>query len=58
VAPERIGFDRLIRLRWLDQVALLTGELRYRAALHAEIEQFLALDLRGKDARDVRPPTC
>lgn len=51
MAPERIGFDRLIRLPWLDRAALLAGELRESTALHGEIEQFLALDLAGKDAR-------
>ena len=51
MAPERIGFDRLIRLRWLDQAALLAGELRNGDALHAALLQHLVLDLSGKDAR-------
>jgi hypothetical protein len=51
MAPERIGLDRLIRLRWLDQAALLAGELRDGNTLHAELLQRLALDLSGKDAR-------
>ncbi len=51
MAPERIGFDRLIRLRWLDHAALLAGELRDGGALHAALLQHLALDLSGKDAR-------
>lgn len=51
MAPERIGFDRLIRLRWLDQAALLAGELRDGDALHGALLQHLVLDLSGKDAR-------
>jgi hypothetical protein len=51
MARERIGFDRLIRLRWLDQAALLAGELRDGDALHGALLQHLALDLCGKDAR-------
>jgi hypothetical protein len=51
MAPERIGFDRLIRLPWLDQTALLAGELRDGDALHGALLQHLALDLSGKDAR-------
>jgi hypothetical protein len=51
MAPERIGLDRLIRLRWLDQAALLVGELRDGNTLHTELLQRLALDFSGKDAR-------
>lgn len=51
MVPERIGFDRLIRLRWLDQAALLAGRTREDVALRAEILRFLALELRGHAAQ-------
>ena len=50
MTPDRIGFDRFIRLRWLDQTALLAGELRDADALHAVLLQRLAGDIAGKEA--------
>ena len=50
MTPDRIGFDRFIRLRWLDRTALLAGELRDADALHAVLLQRLAGDIAGKEA--------
>jgi hypothetical protein len=51
MAPDRIGFDRLIRLRWLDRAALLAAELREPDALHQAMLAQLAGELPGVDAR-------
>lgn len=51
MAPDRIGFDRLIRLRWLDRAALLAAELRDTDALHQAMLAQLAGELPGVDAR-------
>jgi len=51
MAPDRIGFDRLIRLRWLDRAALLAAELRDADALHQAMLAQLAGELPGADAR-------
>jgi len=51
MTPERIGFDRLIRLRWLDRVALLAAELRDADKLHQVVLAQLAGELPGADAR-------
>ena len=51
MAPDRIGFDRVIRLRWLDRAALLAAELRDADALHQAILAQLAVELPGVDAR-------
>jgi len=49
MAPDRIGFDRLIRLRWLDRAALLAAELRDADALHRAVLAQLAGELPGAD---------
>jgi len=51
MAPDRIGFDRLIRLRWLDRAALLAAELRDTDALHRAVLAQLAGELPGAKAR-------
>lgn len=51
MATDRIGFDRLIRLRWLDRAALLAAELRDTDALHQAMLAQLAGELPGVDAR-------
>ena len=51
MTPDRIGFDRLIRLRWLDRAALLAAELRDTDALHQAMLAQLAGELPGVDAR-------
>ena len=51
MAPDRIGFDRLIRLRWLDRAALLAAELRDTDALHQAMLAQLTGELPGVDAR-------
>ncbi len=51
IGPQRIGFDRLIRLRWLDRAALLAAELRDAEALHQAMLAQLAGELPGEDAR-------
>jgi len=51
MAPDRIGFDRLIRLRWLDRAALLAAELRDADKLHQAVLAQLAGELPGVDAR-------
>lgn len=51
MAPDRIGFDRLIRLRWLDRAALLAAELRDADKLHRAVLAQLAGELPGAKAR-------
>lgn len=51
MTPDRVGFDRLIRLRWLDRTALLAAELRAADALHQAALAQLAGELPGVDAR-------
>jgi len=51
MAPDRIGFDRLIRLRWLDRAALLAAELRDAEVLHQAVLAQLAGELPGAKAR-------
>lgn len=51
MAPDRIGFDRLIRLCWLDRAALLAAEIRDAEALHQAMLAQLAGELPGADAR-------
>jgi hypothetical protein len=51
MAPDRIGFDRLIRLRWLDRAALLAAELRDTDALRRAVLAQLAGELPGAKAR-------
>lgn len=51
MAPDRIGFDRLIRLRWLDRAALLAAELRDADRLHRAVLAQLAGELPGAKAR-------
>lgn len=49
--PDRIGFDRLIRLRWLDRAALMAAELRDADALHKAMLEQLASELPGIEGR-------
>lgn len=51
MAPDRIGFDRLIRLRWLDRAALLAAELRHTESLHQAMLAQLVGELPGVTAR-------
>ena len=51
IGPDRIGFDRLIRLRWLDRAALLAAELRDADKLHQAVLAQLAGELPGVAAR-------
>ena len=51
MTPDRIGFDRLIRLRWLDRAALLAAALRDTDKLHQAVLAQLAGELPGVDAR-------
>lgn len=51
MAEDRIGFDRTIRLRWLDQAALLARELRDNEALRESLFEWLAHDVRGEEGR-------
>lgn len=51
MAPDRIGFDRLIRLRWLDRAALLAAELRDADRLHQAMLAHLAGELPGAKAQ-------
>ena len=49
---DRIGFDRTIRLHWLDQAALLAGEVRDGVNLHAALTERLAGEIAGRDSRE------
>lgn len=51
MTPDRIGFGRLIRLRWLDRAALLAAELRDADALRRAVLAQLAGELPGTKAR-------
>jgi hypothetical protein len=51
VATDRIGFDRFIRLRWLDETVLLAAEHRDGDILRTALLQRLAHDLAGKEAQ-------
>lgn len=51
MAPDRIGFDRFIRLRWLDQTASLAGKLQDADSLRVQVLQYLADDIPGTVAR-------
>lgn len=51
MAPDRIGFDRVIRLRWLDRAALLAAELRHTESLHQAMLAQLVGELPGVIAR-------
>jgi hypothetical protein len=51
VTTDRIGFDRFIRLRWLDETALLAAEHRDGDLLRKALLQRLAHDLAGKEAQ-------
>ena len=48
---RRIGFDRVIRLAWLDQGALLAHELRDAEARRAALVDHLASEVSGEKAR-------
>ena len=51
MTPDRIGFDRFIRLRWLDETALLAAGHRDGDVLRKALLQRLAHDLAGKEAQ-------
>ncbi|HBY97805.1 MAG TPA: hypothetical protein DEP84_28335 [Chloroflexi bacterium] len=51
MTEDRIGFDRTIRLRWLDQAALLARELRDNEALREALFECLTHDVRGEESR-------
>lgn len=48
---QRIGFDRFIRLAWLDQAAVLAQELRDNDALRAALLGHLANEVSGEEAQ-------
>ena len=51
MTQDRIGFDRFIRLRWLDETALLAAGHRDGDVLRKALLQRLAHDLAGKEAQ-------
>lgn len=51
MTPDRIGFDRVLRLRWLDQAALSAGETRDPDQLRAALRPRLAAEIAGQEAQ-------
>jgi len=51
MTPDRIGFDRTLRFPWLDQAALLAGELRDEEALRVALLEWLAGHVKGSESR-------
>ena len=51
MTPERIGFDRTVRLQWLDKTALLASELRDEDALRGALLKWLAGYVNGSESR-------
>jgi len=48
---QRIGFDRFIRLTWLDQAALLARALQDADALRVALMDYVAGEVRGEEAK-------
>lgn len=51
MTPDRIGFDRTLRLPWLDQAALLASELRNEDALRIALLEWLSSYVAGEESR-------
>lgn len=49
--PERIGFDRKIRLSWLDLAAGVVRDTRDVTAVNSALDRALATEVRGSEAR-------